>query len=428
MRSPREIREGENNERKIKLMKNRNIIFGAILSIVVCFGLLSRAQAAPQVAPGPDGCYPGFTTAEGCNALAFLTTGVGNTGVGWYSLFADTTNNFNTGVGAGTLILNTADSNTAVGAAALLLNTTGALNTAVGTDALVHNATGSDNNAFGAFALFNSNADFNNAHGRIALTSNVDGFQNNAFGDRALRDNVSGAHNTAMGDDALLVSTGNGNTAMGEQAGNGITTGTENVCIGDGAGGGLAIANHNIAIGVPAAGPFLDLDFTCYIGSIFGQPVSDPATEVPVYVDQFNVVGVFNPSSRRFKHDIQPMDKASETLYRLKPVTFKFNSDWKGTTQYGLIAEEVAEVDPQLVVHVNGEVTAVHYEQINNMLLNEFLKEHKKVQNLEVTVAQQAKGMEVLTAQLKEQAAQIQKVSSQLEVSKPAPQVVVSKP
>src|SRR6266576_5715346 len=106
------------------------------------------------------------------------------------------------------------------------------------------------------------------------------------------------------------------------------------------------------------------------------------------------------------------MDKASETLYRLKPVTFKFHSDWKGTMQYGLIAEEVAEVDPQLVVHgKNGEVTAVHYEQINNMLLNEFLKEHKKVEELQTTVAQQQKGMEVLTAQLKEQAAQIQKVS-----------------
>jgi Chaperone of endosialidase len=147
-----------------------------------------------------------------------------------------------------------------------------------------------------------------------------------------------------------------------------------------------------------------------------------------VFVDQFNNVGVFNTSSRKLKHDIQPMNKASETLYQFKPVTFKYNSDWKGTTQYGLIAEEVAEVDPQLVVRKNGEIMAVHYEQINNMLLNEFLKEHKKVQNLEVTVAQQQKGMEVLTAQLKEQAAQIQKVSAQLEVNKAAPQVVTNKP
>ena len=123
------------------------------------------------------------------------------------------------------------------------------------------------------------------------------------------------------------------------------------------------------------------------------------------------------------------MDKASETLYRLKPVTFKLNSDWKGMTQYGLIAEEVAEVDTQLVVHSkNGEVTAVHYEQINNILLNEFLKEHKKVQGLEATVAQQQKGMEVLTAQIKGQAAQIEKVSAQLEMSKPGEKVAVNKP
>ena len=185
-----------------------------------------------------------------------------------------------------------------------------------------------------------------------------------------------------------------------------------------------AHVDNCIAIGAPGAGPFATLDNTCFIGSIFGENVSDPSTQTAVFVDQFNNVGIFN-SSRRYKHDIQPMDKASEVLHRLKPVSFKFNSDWKDTTQYGLIAEEVAEVDPQLVVRGrDGEVMAVHYEQINNMLLNEFLKEHKKVQDLEVTVAQQQKGMEVLTAQLKEQAAQIQKVSAQLEASKPAPQVV----
>src|SRR5262249_1982948 len=131
---------------------------------------------------------------------------------------------------------------------------------------------------------------------------------------------------------------------------------------------------------------------------------------------------------RKYKHDIQPMDTASETLYRLKPVTFKFNSDWKGTTQYGLIAEEVAEVDPQLVVHKNGEAITVRYEQINAMLLNEFLKENEKVEELQKTAAKQQKGMEILTAQLKAQAAQIQKVCAQLEMSRPATEVVVNKP
>ena len=339
-----------------------------------------------------------------------LTTGAGNTGVGWFSLFSNTTGNFNTAVGAGALALNHADNNTAVGAGALFLNNTGEQNTAVGANALVHNDNGSDNNAFGTNALFgNVEGSFNNAHGRNALAAST-GSENNAFGDLAMENNTSGSSNTAIGDDALR----------------NCVDGSFNVAVGDEAGTGLGPdVNNCIAIGAPGAGPFVVLDDTCFIGSIYGQPVSDPATQVPVYVDQFNVVGVFNTSSRRFKHDIQPMDKASETLYGLKPVTFKFNSDWKATTQYGLIAEEVAEVDPQLVVHgKNGEVTAVHYEQINNMLLNEFLKEHKKVEELTATVAQQQKGMEVLTAQLKEQAAQIQKVIVQLEASKPAPQVV----
>jgi hypothetical protein len=194
-----------------------------------------------------------------------------------------------------------------------------------------------------------------------------------------------------------------------------------------------ASVNNCIAIGAPGAGPFAVLDNTCFIGSIFGEPVSDPGTQVAVFVDQFNVVGIMN-SSRRFKHDIQPMDKTSEALYRLKPVTFKFNSDWKATTQYGLIAEEVAEVDPGLVVRKDGELQTVRYEQINTMLLNEFLKEHKKVgeqqasiAGLKSMVAQQRKGMEVLTAQLKEQAAQIQKVSAQIELNKRAPRTVANK-
>jgi hypothetical protein len=121
--------------------------------VFACFGLLPQAQA---VDPPPDGCYPNFTTAEGCNPLNFLTTGAGNTGIGWYSLFLDTSGSYNTGLGGGALALNTADSNTAVGAGALLLNTSGTENVAVGTDALLYNDSGIDNNSVGAFALFNN--------------------------------------------------------------------------------------------------------------------------------------------------------------------------------------------------------------------------------------------------------------------------------
>jgi len=164
---------------------------------------------------------------------------------------------------------------------------------------------------------------------------------------------------------------------------------------------------------------------SCYVGQIFGQPV-DPATAVPVFVDTNGKLGTAF-SSRRFKHDIKPMDKTSEAIMALKPVTFHYKSDAKGTPQYGLIAEEAAEVNPDLVVRdKNGELLTVRYDAVNAMLLNEFLKEHREVAELKSTVAEQRVGMEVMAAQLKEQAAQIQKVSAQLEAGKPTPQVVVN--
>ena len=354
-------------ERK-EIMKSRKIIFTTVLSAIVCFGFLSGAKAVEPAAPDID--RGGGNTSDGNSALLSLTTGTFNSAFGFDALLVLSDASFDTAVGAGALLLDNGGSNTAVGAGALLTNTTG-----------------SDNNAFGTFALFNSTTGFfNNAHGRNALFFTVDGSENNAFGDLAMENNTSGSSNTAIGDDALRNN----------------VDGSFNVAVGDEAGTGLgASVNSCIAIGAPGAGPFAVLDNTCFIGSIFGEPVSDPGTQTAVFVDQFNVVGIFN-SSQRYKHDIQPMDKASETIYSLKPVTFKFNSDWKATTQYGLIAEEVEKVDPKLVMHgKDGETVSVHYEQINSMLLNEFLKEHKKVQTLEATVTQQAKGMEVLTAQLK---------------------------
>jgi uncharacterized coiled-coil protein SlyX len=239
-----------------------------------------------------------------------------------------------------------------------------------------------------------------------------------------------------MGDDALFNNTtGDGNTAVGREAGDTIIDGSNNVCIGQFAGAGIVDASNNIAIGVQATGPFANLDNVCSIGSIFNEPVSDPGSATAVFVDQFNVLG-FNSSTQRVKHDIQPMDKASEPLFALKPVTFKYNSDKKERTQFGFIAEEVAQVNPDLVSHdKDGSAVSIRYEQINAMLLNEFLREHKKVEQqqasiteLKSTVAQQQKGIDVLTAQLKEQGAQIQKVSAQLRVNETSPKVVANKP
>src|SRR5437016_94748 len=375
-------------------MKIRKIIFGTVLSALVCFGLCQQVQSATDT-PDP-GSVPTSNTADGQGALGSLTTGLYNSAFGFLSVLSLSDANFDTGVGAAALLVDNGGTNTAVGAGALL-----------------NNSDGADNNAVGAFALFNNvSGFFNNAHGRNALLNSI-GSQNNAMGDDAMFFNTTGSFNTAIGDDALDANVdGNNNVAVGDEAGTGLG----------------ASVNNCIAINVPGAGPFATLDNTCFIGSIFDQPVSDVGTQEAVFVDQFNVVGI-SASSRRFKHDIQPMDKASEAILALKPVTFKYNADKNGRTQYGLIAEEVATVNPDLVVqHKDGEISTVRYEQVNAMLLNEFLKEHKKVQNLEVTVAQQQQGMEVLTAQLKEQAAQIQKVSAQLEVSKPAPQVVATKP
>jgi hypothetical protein len=175
------------------------------------------------------------------------------------------------------------------------------------------------------------------------------------------------------------------------------------------------------------------VDDSCFIGNIYQKQVGNDS--LPVRVDSFGKLGT-EVSSRRFKRDIKPLGHASEGILALKPVTFHYNSDPAGAgPQFGLIAEEVAEVNPDLVVRdKNGEIFTVRYDAVNAMLLNEFLKEHKKVQahqatitELKSTVAQQQKGMEALTAQLKEQAAQIQKVSSQIEISKSMPQMVINR-
>ena len=430
---------------------------------VACFGLLPHAQA---VVPAPDGCYPNYTTAEGCNALNFLTSGAGNTGVGWYSLFSNSTGNFSTGIGGGALALNNADSNTAVGAAALLLNTSGHRNVAVGTDALVNNDSGNFNDALGAFALFNNISGFsNNGFGESALLYNISGAANTAIGDAALANNDSdgaglGISNTAVGALALFSNVDGGsnnavgfsalgsnsdglfNNVMGFDAMADNVSGAGNVAIGDSAGAGVE-GDFNIYIGafagpIPSPSPVPEsetirigdvFNVACFIGGIDAATV-DPGTGTAVFVDANGKLGTV-VSAKRFKDDIKPMDKASEAILALQPVTYRYKKqlDPQDIQQFGLIAEDVAKVNPNLVVRDrNGDIKTVRYEAVNAMLLNEFLKEHRKVQELE-------KGMAVLTTQLNEQAAQqqkqiealtagLQKVSAELEASKPAPQVV----
>ena len=379
-------------------MKPQNLTY--ILIGIACFGLLPQMQAAPQVVPAPDGCYPGFTTAEGCLALQNLTTGAGNTGVGWRSLFSAGASNFNTGVGAGTLVLNTADSNTAVGAAAMLLNTTGTKNTALGTAALVHNDGGVENVAVGFQALFenttiggNSGID-NTAVGTQALQNNTTGAFNTAIGGDVLNMNTTTHDNTAVGAGAMAISTGANNTAVGRQAG--LTSGT---------------GNNNVYLGANMTGVSGENDHT-YIRNINTTSVSGGGTDIVTVNLTTGLIG-HATSSRRYKEDIKPMDNSSQTLFALKPVTFRYKKeiDQSQSLEYGLVAEEVAKVDPSLAIRdKNGQIDSVRYNAINAMLLNEFLKEHRKNEEQEKTIAELNSGMTALAATVKEQAAQIQKV------------------
>jgi Chaperone of endosialidase len=362
---------------------------------------------AQAVSPPPDGGYPGQNTAEGTNPLFSLTTGVNNTAIGAFVLFSNTTGSLNTGVGAGTLFFNTANNNTAVGAGALASNTTGDGNTANGALALLRNTEGRGNTANGDVALLqNTKGSGNTAIGSQALISNTTGSGNTAVGSAAssgaaaLGSNTGGSFNTAIGRMALSSNTtGNGNIAVGSGAGSNLTTGDGNIDIGN---AGVADEANTIRIG--------STQIATFIAGINGVNEGSP---MAVFINATTGrLGTTPPaSSRRFKKEIRRMDKTSEAILALKPVTFQYKSDNKGVPQFGLIAEEVAAVNPDLIVRDDkGDIYSVRYEAVNAMLLNEFLKEHSTVQELKKQVA-------ALTAGL-------QKVSAQLEASKPAPQVV----
>jgi hypothetical protein len=403
-------------------MKSQNLIL--ILIGIVCIGLLPNAQA---VSPAPDGGYAGGNTAEGQNALLSLSTGTYNTAVGFLSLESNTEGQFNTALGAGALLANVGDpssgagvDNTATGAGALFSNTTGESNTANGAFALFSNSTGAVNTATGADALLNNTTGFaNTANGGAALFSNSIGNNNTATGFSALSANITGDGNTAIGRSALTITTGSGNTALGANAGSALTAGNFNIDIGVDV-IGVTGESNTIRIGA-------NLDDTpgasaCHIGGIHNQS-GDPATMTAVGIDATGKLATVL-SSRRFKRDIKPMNKASEAILALKPVTFHYKSDAKNTPCFGLIAEEVAEVNPDLVVRdENGESYTVRYEQVNAMLLNEFLKEHRTVEKLEATVAQQQKSFESRLAVQERQigilTAGLEKVSAQLVAGAP---------
>jgi uncharacterized coiled-coil protein SlyX len=391
---------------------NQKFNEGALLHVALvlaCFAILPMAQA---VVPAPDGGYPGGNTAEGQGALLTLTTGGFNTAVGFVSLKSDTTGEFNTAIGGGALFSNTTgDANTATGLEALINNTTGDNNTATGLQALENNTTGNNNTANGAGALLsNTTGSANTANGVVALFSNTTGDNNTATGLQALENNTTGNNNTANGAGALLSNTtGSGNVALGVDAGNQVTT-----------------ASNVIAIGHTGA----DVSNTTWIGNVYGT-TTQSGTTAPVIVSDTGQLGTV-ASSERFKNHIVTMEKASEAILSLRPVTFHYKTDIKGTPQFGLIAEEVAKVNPALVLpDKEGKPFTVRYDAVNAMLLNEFLKEHQKVQEqqatiteLKSTVAQQERNFQATAARQQKQiealTAGLQKVNAQLAAASPS--------
>ena len=398
-----------------------------IIFALVCFALVQNTQA---VSPPPDGGYPGGNTAEGQNALLSLTSGVYNTAVGFASLKSNTIGTVNTAIGVNALSLNTTGvNNTATGGNALYSNTTGYQNTASGIYALFRNTIGTVNTAMGAFALRdNTTGGGNTATGWAALLLNTTGMSNTAIGDHALWSNLTGSGNTAVGSGAISDPLGgNSNTAVGSGA---LYTapGDFNTALGAGAGSNGPSGSNNIYIGADVRGALQESNTihigdnlpsdpgssACFIGGINGQTTTSGTA---VFINSSGKLGTIT-SSARFKKDIKPMNSASEVILSLRPVTFHYRSDTTNTPQFGLVAEEVARVDPALVLtDREGKPYTVRYEQVNAMLLNEFLKEHRKVEELEANATRQQKQIDALTAGL-------QKMSAQLESSKPAPQVV----
>jgi trimeric autotransporter adhesin len=383
-------------------------------------------------------------TAVGAAALLFNTTGSFNAAFGDTALLNNTTGHRNTALGSRALTANTTGfENTGLGRSALLFNTEGHDNVGIGVDAIQDNTAGINNVAIGNFALLNVTGNSNTGTGFAALGGNaqVDGTgnENTANGFNALTSNTDGNDNTAVGKDALFNNTtGDANVAVGWLAMLNNTEGTNNTAVGAGA-LGQNISNGNIALGTNAGANLTTGQFNIDIGN---QGVADEGNTIrigdanqtatfiagisgtavvgdAVVVDANGQLGTV-ASSARFKKQIRPMDKTSEAILGLKPVSFRYKSDSKGTPQFGLIAEEVAKVNPDLVVRDrNGEIYSVRYEAVNAMLLNEFLKEHRKNEEQEATIVCLQKQIEALTAGL-------QKMSAQLEANKPAPQVAAN--
>jgi trimeric autotransporter adhesin len=348
----------------------------------------------------------GRNAALGDDALRFNLTGNSNAAVGPASLYSNTTGGGNVAVGDSALYNNTTgDANTAIGAVALNFNTGGIQNSAVGFEALFSNLTGNNNLAFGYQALYSSQTgDYNTAIGTYALTSANGATANNAQGYGALFNATTGGANTAQGYNALYnTTTGSHNIGIGQQSGYNQTNGSYNIYLGN---LGVAAENGVIRIGDPNA------QTAAYMAGVSQVNVTGGTNVVVNSSGQLGVVS----SSRRYKEDIQPMGDASERLLKLRPVAFRYkkpNEAGEKPIQYGLIAEEVAEVFPELVVFNNDrQPETVAYQVLASLLLNEFQKEHALNEANTRQLAAQASQLD----ELKQQFAQLQELNRAMHV------------
>ena len=380
------------------------------------FATLALAPAAFAVDPPPGGGYPNEVTALGEDALSNSTVGSENTAVGFRALYSDTTGGANVAIGSDALYTNTTGAyNVAIGDNASVANTTGGGNVAVGYTALQAHTNGFDNVAIGFDAMsLGSTGSYNTAIGNVAMAFST-GSENVAIGDGAMNKST-GSNNIAVGQSAGLNMTGNTNIVIGSFAGQNLPTGANNIEIGSqGAKKDTAI----IRIGDEAT------QKKTFIAGISGVTV---ASGVGVVIATNGQVGTVT-SSARYKEAIEPMKEASEAILSLEPVKFRYKKelDPEAIPQFGLVAEQVAKVDPDLVARdEEGKPYTVRYEAVNAMLLNEFLKEHRRVANQSDEIAELKATVADLKSALKTQAAQIQKVSDQLGAQAPAPRMVAN--
>jgi hypothetical protein len=438
------------------------------VSIIGIIGACALAASISRaVSPPPDGGYPNQTTAEGEDALFSLTTGIGNTAMGYHALYLNTNTSNNTAIGASALASNMLGYyNTAVGAEALAASGQASNNTAIGYAALstANRYADTDNVAVGYRAMgsaisygcvaIGSNAlnlntgQLNVAIGNLTLAVNTTGENNTAIGWHSLPNNQTGNLNTVAGLETMFYNqSGSNNVALGYFALGDNVSGSNNIALGTDAGinttgsNNIAIGNSGVAedTGVIRIGTS-NTHHATVIAGIFNATL---AQGMPVVINREGRLGV-TTSSSRFKDEIKPMDHSSESILSLHPVTFRYKHDLDpdGIPQFGLVAEQAEKVNPDLVARDEaGKPYTVRYEAVNAMLLNEFLKEHRKVEEqsaaikrlestvsqqetLKSKVAQQQKAIQALTEALRAQAVQIRKVSDQLK-AQVAPRVVV---